>query len=353
MDDHIKRFLDDCVTGKIFPGCTLGTISQGSAEIMALGHLTYDPDSSPVVNDTVYDAASITKAVPTACLALGLVEQGSLFLSSRLVDHVPECSGRYHDRIQLIHLLTHTLDFDFRLSDKKNLAPEAILNAICTANLKNPPGEVHCYANSTSILLGLLIERVTGMPLNIMAQKQFFGPLGMTSSTFFPDSLDRSRIAPTEIDPWRGHEIRGEVHDESAWALRPALVAGSAGLFSTTPDLLRFLTMILNRGEYGGTRYFSRDTVALMHTNAIQPRLGTSTALGWELDQERFMGTHRTGMTFGKTGFTGCTIVADPQKDSGFVFLTNHTWPQRRKDKEEINRVRRTLADLIFSRQGR
>jgi CubicO group peptidase (beta-lactamase class C family) len=350
MDKNIITFLDSCIAEKVFPGCTLGIIRQGSQDIITAGRLTYDPASPPALNDTVYDVASITKAVPTACLALGLVEQGTLSLSSRLADHVPECCGRYHDRIQLKHLLTHTLDFDFRLSDKKNLPPAAILKVICSSDLKSPPGDIYCYANATSILLGLMVERVTGTPLDVLAQTHFFGPLAMTSTTFFPDTLDRALIAPSEIDPWRGREIRGEVHDESAWALRPVLVAGSAGLFSTTPDLLRFLIMLLDGGESGGTRYFARDTIALMHTNALGSSLGTTVALGWELDQERFMGANRTDATFGKTGFTGCTIAADPQEKTGFVFLCNHTWPKRRKDNEEINRVRRGLADLIFNR---
>jgi CubicO group peptidase (beta-lactamase class C family) len=350
MNKKIITFLETCIAGKVFPGCTLGIIRLESHDIITAGHLTYDPASPPALSGTVYDVASITKAVPTACLALRLVEQGMLSLSSRLADHVPECCGRYHDQVRLKHLLTHTLDFDFRLSDKKNLPPKALLQTICSSDLKSPPGNVYCYANATSILLGLVVERVAGAPLDILAQTRFFGPLAMTSTTFFPDTLDRDLIAPSEIDPWRGREIRGEVHDESAWALRPVLVAGSAGLFSTTPDLLRFLMMLLNGGEFGGTRYFTRDTVALMHTNALGSLPGTSAALGWELDQERFMGSNRTAATFGKTGFTGCAIVADPRQKTGFVFLCNHTWPERRKDKEEINRVRRGLADLVFSR---
>jgi CubicO group peptidase (beta-lactamase class C family) len=353
MNKNIRTFLDTCITDKIFPGCTLGIIRKGSQDIIAAGRLTYDPDSPRVINDTVYDVASITKAIPTGCLALQLIEQGALSLSSRLADRVPECCGRYHDRIRLEHLLTHTLEFRFRLSDMKSLPPETVLKAICSSDLKSPPGDVYCYANATSILLGLMIERVSGTPLDILAQTRFFDPLAMTSTTFFPGTLDRALIAPSETDPWRGREIRGEVHDESAWALRPVLIAGSAGLFSTTPDLLRFMTMILNGGESGGTRYFARDTIAIMHTNTTRASSGTPVALGWELDQERFMGAHRTATTFGKTGFTGCTIVAEPQEKTGFVFLTNHTWPQRRKDKEEINRVRRGLADLIFNRQGR
>jgi CubicO group peptidase (beta-lactamase class C family) len=349
MEPAIQSFLNTCIAQRSFPGCTLGLIRHGSKQVYAAGRLTYDHASSPVIHTTMYDIASLTKAIPTASLALQLVEQGVLSLNSRVVDLLPECTGRYFDRVTLHHLFTHTLDFGFSLSGKKNLRPGEIIDAIVTADLKQPPGATYCYANATSILLGLLVERTAGRRLDILAQERFFSPLGMTATTFFPETLDRTLIAPTEIDPWRGREIRGEVHDESAWALRPEVIAGSAGLYSTAPDLLQFLEMLLSRGELYGKRYFNPDTLDLIHTNALPPELGAVTALGWELDQERFMGKNRTASTFGKTGFTGCTIIADPLRRTGFVLLCNHTWPQRRQDREAINRVRQGLADLIFS----
>ena len=350
MIDRIRHLLDTCITAKIFPGCALGILRQGEKKIVTAGRLTYDPHAPEVEETTVYDVASITKAVPTACLALQLMDEGVLSLTSRLVDHVPECTGRFHEQIRLSHLLTHTLDFSFRLSDKKNLPAGELLNCILTADLEAVPGSCYCYANATSILLGLMVERAASAPLDRLALERFFGPLGMTSTTFFPDAIDRSRIAPTEIDPWRNREIRGEVHDESAWALREVGVAGSAGLFSTTPDLMRFLEMLLNKGTYNGRRYFSEETIGLMHTNALPPGLGTTAALGWELDQERFMGAGHSPSTFGKTGFTGCTVVADVCRETGMVLLANHTWPVRRKDREVINRIRRELAEAVFSR---
>jgi CubicO group peptidase (beta-lactamase class C family) len=350
MIDRIQQLLDTCITGKIFPGGALGILRQGEKKIVTAGRLTYDPHASEVAGTTVYDVASITKAIPTACLALQLVEEGVLSLTSRLVDYVPECTGRFHDQIRLSHLLTHTLDFTFRLSDKKHLPAGEIFRAISSADLITVPGSRHGYANATSILLGRMIEHVAGTRLDHLAKKRFFGPLGMTSTAFFPEPTKRSRIAPTEIDPWRNREIRGEVHDESAWALRDACIAGSAGLFSTAPDLMRFLEMLLNKGTYKGRRYFSEDTIGLMHANALPAGLGTTAALGWELDQERFMGTGRSPTTFGKTGFTGCAVVADICRETGMVMLTNHTWPVRKKDREEINRVRRELTGLVFSR---
>jgi CubicO group peptidase (beta-lactamase class C family) len=349
MKEPLHAYVLNCIKEKIFPGCVVGILTKGRQEIIAAGSLTYDASSQKVDENTIYDVASITKAVPTSCLALKLIEEGRIELQSRLIDFVPEFSGTFRDQIRIEHLLTHTLDFDFRLSDKKNLPAREILDSIFKARLRMPPGTTFCYANATSILLGLAVERAGGMGLATAARMHLFGPLGMERTTFFPETIDRGSIAPTEDDPWRGRIIRGEVHDESAWALRPLMVAGSAGLFSTVSDLLRFLAVIINKGESGGRRIFRPETVRRMHTNALRPEFGAGTALGWELDRPDFMGTCRTASTFGKTGFTGCAIVGDPSRTTGFVFLANHTFPRRRENRSAINRVRSAVADIVFN----
>jgi CubicO group peptidase (beta-lactamase class C family) len=346
----INVYLNEFIKNEIFPGCTCGIIADGRQEIIPAGNFTYDKSSCEVTEDTVYDIASITKSIPTSCLALKLIEDGKIGLQSKLVDYFPEYSGTFREQITIEHLLTHTLDFDFRLSDKKDLPPHEILASIFSARLRTPPGATYCYANATSILLGLVVERACGMRLDKAAERYFFSPLGMSRTTFFPEKTDSPVVPPTEYDPWRARVVCGEVHDESAWALRPEVIAGSAGLFSNAGDLLRFLAMLLNNGEYDGTRYFKPETVRLMHTNVLPSSLGSVTALGWQLNQSDFMGSRCTASTFGKTGFTGCTIVADPSRSTGFVFLTNHTFPRRRDDRSVINRVRNAIADMVFLR---
>ena len=353
MNNTIHNYLKQCIEEEIFPGCVVGTVIKGQQEVIAAGHCTYDATSRKVSENTVYDVASITKAVPTSCLALKLIEEGRLTLSSRLIDFVPEFSGTFREQVRVEHLMTHTLEFDFRLSDKKELPPREILGSILKAHLRTPPGTAFCYTNATSILLGLVVERVSGMRLDNAAGHYFFGPLGMRSTTFFPETIDCSYIAPAEDDVWRGRVICGEVHDESAWALRPVIIAGSAGLFSTVPDVLKFLDMLLKKGcAVDGQRIFSPETIRLMSTNLLPPELGCRAAPGWELCQPDFMGNHCTASTFGKTGFTGCAIVADPPRAAGFVLLTNHTFPRRREDRSLINKVRSALAEMVFGRSG-
>jgi CubicO group peptidase (beta-lactamase class C family) len=346
----LNAYFNACIEHHLFPGCAIGIIAHGERRIITAGRLTYDRLSPPVTEETVYDVASITKAIPTSCLALALCDDGVWSFTSRLIDFIPEFTGAFRESITIRHLLTHTLDFDFQLSAKKHLPPDAIIGTILSASLRTPPGSRFAYANATSILLGLAVERASGMRLDEAAHYRFFAPLAMTRTSFFPETRSGAFIAPTEEDSWRGRIICGEVHDESAWALRPSVVAGSAGLFSTAPDLLKFIEMLLVGGEINDRRFFARETVALMHTNALPPALGASAALGWELNQPVFMGTTATPTTFGKTGFTGCAIVADPGRRTGMVFLTNHTFPKRRGDRNAINTVRSTLADMIFGK---
>ena len=245
------------------------------------------------------------------------------------------------------HLLTQTLDFGFRLSDFKDKSPEEILDAIYSTELRHEPGETFFYSNATSILLGIVVERISGTCLATYADDIFFFPLGMKRTSFFPESFNREEIVPTEIDPWRGRIVQGEVHDESAFALRKKMIAGSAGLFSTVPDILTFLEMMLNGGKQGTRRFLSRKIIEAVQTSHIDIP-GACTGLGWELCQRRFMGSRCSARTFGKTGFTGCSCTIDPEKGVALVLLSNYTYPHRKPDMKAINAVRSDCADIVF-----
>jgi CubicO group peptidase (beta-lactamase class C family) len=245
-------------------------------------------------------------------------------------------------------LLTQTLDFGFRLSLHKDKTPEELLDAIFTAEFKAKPGSTFFYTNATSILLGLLVERIYGKDLATMGQEIFFKPLDMSRTTFFPERFDREEIVPTEMDPWRGRMVQAEVHDESAFALRPEMTAGSAGLFSTVPDILNFMEMLLNDGTYKNRTFFSRRILDMMQTNQVDIP-SVKTGLGWELDQRRYMGGHCSPSIIGKTGFTGCVCMCDFVKRKAMALLSNYTFPTRKNDMSMINSVRSDIADIVFS----
>lgn len=197
-------------------------------------------------------------------------------------------------------------------------------------------------------MLGLVIEKVTGETIDTLAQKLFFDPLEMHRSTFFPENFPIEEIVPTEIDNWRGL-VRGVVHDESAYVCkRNGKIPGHAGLFSTAPDMLNFLEMLLHGGTMNGTKYFSEQTIEQMETNQIS-ELTEVTGLGWELNQPRYMGSHAGEHTFGKTGFTGTLCVVDRAKGAAYVILSNRTFPKRSPDSTAINKFRADIGDIVLA----
>jgi len=347
MVDSIRKLLNNGIENKVFPGCVAGVRYGTKQQIVACGNHTYDSDSKPVNKNTVYDVASITKAVPVSCLALKLIDDGKLGRRQRLIEFIPELAGAYKDIITIDNLLTQTLDFDFRLSQCKNLSSEQIIKKVLEVDLKSRPGLSYSYANATSILLGIAIERCFGSDLAQIANDTFFTPLKMDSTTFYPQNFNREIIAPTEYDSWRGRVIQGEIHDESTWALRPKVV-GAAGLFSTVPDLMKFMDMLLNGGEVSGKKYLSPEMISQMYTSQL-PGSNQWIGLGWELNQKSFMGSNCSVTALGKTGFTGCSIVADIKKQSGYVLLSNHVYPERKPDRTDINRIRSQLGDMIWN----
>jgi CubicO group peptidase (beta-lactamase class C family) len=309
----------------------------------------YDTASPKVDEHTVYDIASVTKSIPVSSLILQLIEQGKLHLDQKVIDFIPELQNAYRQDITITHLLSYTVIFDLPqgLSVYGKQGADAVLQAIFKAPLQAPPGEKYYYTNTPALLLGLIVERCTRKALDVLAQEVFFGPLGMTRTTFFPEDLQEATIAPTEED-WRGL-VHGKVHDEAAWALRASnIIAGNAGLFSTAHDLAIFCQMLLEQGTFAGRQYFTPETVRQMHTNQIA-HLQESAGLGWELHQSRFMGDKASTQCFGKTGFTGTFVLIDPLKQSALVLLSNRIHPKRPPDREAINAVRRAVANLIFA----
>ncbi len=351
MKRKLEHIAKKAINEHTFPGCIIGVIKgNGKKTVQSFGTYTYNPNSPQIVEDSIFDVASITKAIPTASLALKAIDQGRIQLNDRLIKWVSEINNSNRNDILIKHLLTHTLDFGIRLSGYRDYAPEKILDIIFNAELQSSPGSRFVYSNATSILTGILVERVFRKKLNILAQEYFFDPLGMKDSVFKPNKKLLGRIVPTEIDNWRGGVVKGEVHDESAWVLNRAITPGSAGLFSTAPDLLIFLEMLLNEGVYRSNRIFSRETIKLFSTNYLE-EIEESAGLGWELNQPRYMGNYFSKRTIGKTGFTGCVVICDLIKKIGIVFLSNYTFPHRKQDKELINSARRQIADAIFKKR--
>ncbi len=356
LKKKIENRITQAIQEKVFPGCVIGIIKKNKERIVVpFGYFTYENDAPIVQEDSIFDVASITKSIPTASLALKLIDEGKLNLNDKLVDFIPEFRNSARNAVLIKHLLTQTLVFrsnspegKFRLSAYKNRSPEEILDIIFTAEFESPPGTKFFYTNATSILLGLVVERIFNESLDKLGGIYFFRPLDMEHTLFEPlDKFPKEEIVPTEIQEWRHGVIQGEVHDESAYTLKQMTNVGSAGLFSTVSDLLTFLEMLLNKGVFNGRRYFSSEIVEQMYTNQLLD-IGQCTGLGWELNQPRYMGQKCAETTFGKTGFTGCAVICDIEREIGIVILSNCAFPKRKQDAMLINKLRSDIADLVF-----
>lgn len=321
LKEGISRLVVEAMEGGVFSACVVGVTDGRSNSVFAFGGAK---------ENSIFDIASVTKVLPTATLALKLVDSGRLKLEDRLIDFVPEFRNPHREKVMISHLLTQGLDFNLKLSDYKDLPADEILDTIYRAEFKNPPGEKFYYNNATSILLGLIAEKVYGGRLDAIAEAEIFKPLGMHDTSFHPEELDFERIIASEVDDWRGREIRGEVHDESAWKLREKMIAGSSGVFSTAGDLLKFSDALLNG------KIFSE----AMNEKVFE-------GLGFESNQP-YMGEN-SGERIGKTGFTGSVIMLDKPRQKGLVILSNYTYPKRKRDLPSgRNEFFRQVANAVF-----
>ena len=323
--------LNNELRNDLFSSCCIGVSKNGEREI-----LTFNCEEN-----SIFDCASITKSMPTAYLALKAIESGILNLETPVAEILPDFNER---TAKIFHLLTHSLDYRFPMSSLKDLSPREIWQKICSHKFEIPPGQLFCYGNANSILLGKVLETIYKIPLDKLAKEKVFEPLKMQSTGWHPlEWANANRIIPTEICPWRGRELKGETHDESAWKLEQEFGAvGSAGIFSTVPDILNFLEHILEDDfliEKLTKNAFGR---GVLHTPSNE-----CTALGFELNNPKFMGKKGDAI-FGKTGFTGTSFVCKPQGKTCLVILSNYTYPKRKPNPDKINEFRARLAEIIL-----
>jgi len=346
----IRDCAEQAIADKVFPGCVVGVIDKtGVRKIFPFGNFTYEIDANPVLENTVYDIASVTKTIPFALTALKLIEQSRLSLEDKIIKYIPEITIPNADKGLVKHLLTYTyvlkknIDPDFSYEHTK---AKDIFDFLFTREFEFLPGTHYQYANVALNLLGIILERVSGEKLYTFAKKIILDPLEMKNSTFHPN--DKNLIPPTEIVSWRG-EIQGEVHDETASILqKEGFNPGCAGLFSTAGDLLNVAEMILNGGSFRGNAIFNTHSISLMTENVLSG-IGEWFGIGWELNQPRFMGDYSHEHMIGKTGFTGTCSIVDPKNGKGLVILSNRTYPKRPPNGDTINSFRRDIANIIFT----
>jgi CubicO group peptidase (beta-lactamase class C family) len=341
----INRVVERGIKAGGYPGAAVVVGRKGAVVWQkGFGHLGWTKDAASVTADSsIYDLASLTKVVGTTTAVMILFDEGKLHLDDSVVKFIPEFTGGGKDAVTIRQLLEHRSGLPagrdlWRIAH----SPEEARAAVIATNLEAAPGTRYEYSDLGADMLGFVVERISGQTLDQFLAARVFGPLGMKDTRFRPDASLRGRIAPTEINPPRGYPLRGEVHDENAYALGG--VAGHAGLFSTASDLAIFAQMMLNGGEFNGTRIVADSTIRQFTTRA--KGAGTR-ALGWDTcDGEYGCGKYMDEQSYGHTGYTGTSLWIDPDNRMFVILLTNrvHAATARRPAKV-ISDVRADLAD--------
>jgi CubicO group peptidase (beta-lactamase class C family)/uncharacterized protein YbbC (DUF1343 family) len=343
---EVDAVVERAIAERAFPGAVVAIGHRGRlAHLRAYGSQSYDAGAAPMATDTIFDLASVTKVVATTTVAMTLVDEGRLDLDARVDSFLPRFVGPNKDRVTIRHLLTHSAGIDWWAPLFKEVSGQAAyVERICAMPLVSEPGTVMKYSDLGIILLGEILERVSGKPLETLVRERVTGPLGMRDTLYRPGPELRQRIPPTEVDAWRGRLVHGEVHDENAFAIGGA--APHAGLFSTAPDLARFAQMLLQGGVYDHRRIVSRRTVDTFTRRSTLPP-GTDRALGWDTKSVAgsSAGTLFSPTSFGHTGFTGTSLWIDPERELFVVLLTNRVHPTR--ENNAIRKVRPALADAV------
>jgi uncharacterized protein YbbC (DUF1343 family)/CubicO group peptidase (beta-lactamase class C family) len=328
------------------PGAVVVVMHRGKVVFRkAYGNRSVLPEKTPMLPEIVFDLASLTKPIVTATSLMLLVEQGKLKVTDPLAQHLPAFRRKETETITIEQLLLHTSGFiaDNPLADYKD-GPDKAWQRLFALNPLVEPGSKFVYSDVNYLLLGKVVETLTGQPLDAFAHKNIFKPLGMNETGFRPQGKLKMRAAPTgkRNEAW----MLGEVHDPRAFALGG--VAGHAGLFSTADDLAVFAQMLLNAGTYNGRRILNASTVTEMTRPRPVPLAGKMglRSYGWDVDTSYSANRGELfpkGESFGHTGFTGTSLWIDPKSETAVVFLSNRLHPA---GKGNVTKLRAKVATL-------
>ncbi len=323
------------------PGAVIAVVHGGEVVFLqAYGLRSKEPVERPMTVDTVFDLASLTKAVVTAPCVHLLVEEGKVELAAPVARYLPAFGKNGKEGITVAQLLLHTsgLTPDNALGDYRGGRASAFARIDALAPNREP-GTKFEYSDVGYIVLGELVEKVAGEPLDAFARGHLFAPLGMDETAYVPGPALVARAAPTERR--EGSMLEGQVHDPRAQALGG--VAGHAGLFSTAADLARFAEMLLAGGRRGEAQVLAPATTRRMVEPHELPG-GVKRALGWDV-QSGYSGA-RGELTggYGHTGFTGTSLWIDPASDSAVIVLTSRLHPDGKGDPR---RLRREVATAV------
>lgn len=371
---YADQAINKAIAEKEIPGAVLAVVRHGKmAYLKAYGHRSLVPDEEPMTTSTVFDMASCSKSMSTAVCTMMLVERGLIRLLDPVSLYIPDFrpwqseDGKRTKAIRIQDLLTHTSGLPAYAPVAKiqqavgSPCPDALMQYIDTCRRSFEPQTDFRYSCLNFVTLQRIIETVSGQPLNQFAQEQLFDALGMKHTGYLPCKQDKKGrwvntslpqwlqdegchiIAPTEQQP-DGQVLRGQAHDPLARILNGG-ISGNAGVFSCAEDVALLCAALQNGGEWNGRRILSPQTVKAMRT---VPRATASLGrtLGWDCftayasNNGDLFGPH----TYSHTGYTGTSIVIDPDTDTSVILLINAVHP---KDGHSVVRLRSLVANAV------
>ena len=321
----VDSVIEQAIADGNIPGAVLLVGHNGAViYLKAYGNRALEPQREPMTLDTIFDMASLTKVIATTTAVMQLVEQGKVRMNDPVAKYLPEFAQNGKEDITVRQLLTHYSGLEPDLDLK---APwEGKDTAYRMAFAETPdqaPGSGFVYSDINFIVLGALVEKVSGETLDAYTVEHIFVPLKMVHTRFLPPTSWRAKIAPTQYDE-NEHMLRGVVHDPTA--RRMGGVAGHAGLFSTGDDLAKFAQALLN----GGGGILSPMVVAKMTSPEQPPSAPVLRGFGWDIDSP--FSSNRGDLlpvgSFGHTGFTGTSLWIDPTTQTYIILLTNAVHPR-------------------------
>ncbi len=329
----LTLLLKKAVEDSAFPGGVLLAARDGKIFVHeAFGFHTYTKKKS-TGRGNIFDVASLTKVIATTSAIMRLFDDGTIALDDSIGKYIPEFVDRILEdseirkSVTIKHLLTHTSGLPpFKYYYEIEGDYRTRIDSVYKTKLDTIPGEKMVYSDVGFILLGKIVERVTGKSLDQFVATEIFIPLGMMDTYYNPSEMKLKRIIPTEYSAMEGGFVQGQVHDENARSLGG--IAGHAGLFSTAGDLAIFSQMMLNGGVYNEGKIFSAETIDLF-THPYNPK-ENSQCLGWDSPNGISSGgVYFSDNSYGHTGFTGTSLWIDPENDIFVILLTNAVHPHR------------------------
>ncbi len=367
---RVDRAIDKAIAKAELPGAVVLARMPREGEVLehvsVRGHAVLRPERLPMLRETIFDLASLTKPLATTTAILWLVHDGAVGLDDPVSKYLPLFSERDKDGVTLRHLLTHSSGlkpwraFHELLLEKERktgeqllgtpAAREMVIERVLRSGLVHEPGAAAVYGDLDFIVLGALVEAVTHCRLDAFCRERIFAPLGMRDTFFAPlvdgDGLAESvrrRVAATENCPWRERVLWGEVHDSNAWAMGG--VAGHAGLFSSADDVMRFAQVIL---DVWHARSDALPRELLRHfTERQELPPGSDWALGWDTPTQAASssGRHFSPRSIGHLGFTGTSLWIDLEREVVVTMLTNRVHQVAKKSRFDLRSV---VHDLIL-----